>query len=123
MSEAAAAAYRTIPKDYVLDNLQTQFLGKPNAKVPMIFRVVRLSNGGRFAVRAVTIEQNGTKLLHTLISFVNSAPWNGPSMRHTSYRKTKHEIQSITLDDLEVGRNHLGSCMRFQRLGLTFRGT
>ena len=45
MSECAVAAYHTVPDDFVLDGLQASFLLGAKAKVPMVFRVTRLSDG------------------------------------------------------------------------------
>lgn len=122
MSECAVAAYHTAPDDFILDGLQASFLLGAKAKVPMIFRVTRLSNGRRFAVRAVVLEQNGVPLLHATVSFVNQSPWIGPSMKSTSRRKTSHSVTEITLDDLEENRGPLGPFMKFQRLPLQIEG-
>jgi len=122
MSECALAASHTVPEDFVLDSLHTHFLGGPSAKTSMTFKVTRLSNGKRFAVRHVTIEQDGRILLTSTIQFVNGSAWTGPAMVHSVSRQTSHTISSITLDDLEVGRHKLGPFMRFQRLPLVYKG-
>lgn len=122
MSECAVAAYRTVPEDFTLDSLQAHFLAGPKPKVPMVFRVTRLSNGRRFAVRAVVLEQNGIPLLHATASFVSKSPWTGPSMKSSSARKTRHSVSEITLDDLDYNRGPLGSFMKFERLPLQIKG-
>jgi len=122
MSECAAAAYHTVPEDFVLDSLHSHFLGGPSAKKPMTFKVTRLSNGKRFAVRHVIIEQDSRVLLTSTIQFVNGSAWTGPAMSHSVSRQTSHKISSITLDDLEVGRHRLGPFMKVQRLPLVFEG-
>lgn len=122
MSECAVAAYHTVPDDFVLDSLQAQFLGGPKAELPMLFKVTRLSNGRRFAVRSVAIEQEGVTMLHASITFVNKAPWTGPAMNYSVHRRTNHSINEITIDDLGRGRTRLGPFMKFQRLPLVYKG-
>ena len=122
MSECAAAAYRTVPQDFTLDSLQASFLIAPKSDLPMLFRVNRLSNGRRFMVRSVTLEQNGVALLHSIVNFVSKSPWSGPAMSSTSTRQTEHTISEITLDDLDRDRTRLGSFMEFQRLPLHHSG-
>lgn len=118
MSEAAVAAYKTVSEDFTLDTLQAHFLGGPKASIPLTFKVTRLSNGRRFAVRSVLLEQNGVPLLHATASFVSKSPWTGPSMVSTSTRKTIHKVDEITLDDLDHNLGPNGPFMRFQRLPL-----
>lgn len=74
MSMCAHAAYSTISDDFVLDNLQSHFLGatKPDEKIS--FKVDRLSNGKKFAVRSVITEQNGKGMLSATLSFVKTEP-------------------------------------------------
>ena len=121
MSECAVAAQHTVSEDFVLDSLQSHFLGGPSSTKPMQFKVTRLSNGRRFAVRGVVIEQDGKSLLTATVQFVSSSPWNGPAMVHSVSRQTNHSISKITLDDLEVGRHKLGPFMKFQRLPPIYR--
>lgn len=121
MSECAVAAQHTVTDGFVLDSLQAHFLGGPSPKKPMQFKVTRLSNGKRFAVRGVAIEQDGKVMLTATIQFVSSSPWNGPAMAYSVARQTNHMVPRITLDDLEVGRHRLGPFMKVQRLPLTYK--
>lgn len=122
MSECAAAAYHTVPKDFVLDSLQAHFLGGPDPKRPMQFSVTRPSNGRRFAVRIVHAKQGDRTLLTATIQFVNEAVWTGPAMTHSISRQTSQTVSEITLDDLEIGRHKLGPFMKSQRLPLVYKG-
>lgn len=122
MSACAAAAYHTVPKDFILDSLQANFLGGPKATSTMTFKVKRLSNGRRFVVRSVAIEQNGMILLTATITFVNGSPWTGPAMTHAVERRTGHTVEKIVMDDLEEGRGRFGSFMAFQRLPVVYKG-
>lgn len=121
MSECAVAAYQTVPHDFVLDSLQAHFLGRPNVQQKLRFKVERLSNGKRFVVRAVNIEQNDAVLLSAILSFVSTAPWTGPQLKYSASRQTNHKVNKITLDDLEPFRSRQGSFMKVQRLPLVYR--
>ncbi|KIV94187.1 acyl-CoA thioesterase II [Exophiala mesophila] len=116
MAEAAAAAYRTVPEGFVLDSLHTQFLIGPKADKPLIYRVQRLSQGRRFAVRVVTIEQDGKAVVTSTISFMSGAAWSGKAFQHTTQTKIQKRIKEITLDDFEGSKTDLGPFMKFERL-------
>jgi len=116
MAEAAAAASKTAPDGFMLDSLQTHFMLAPNAKKPLVYRVRRLSQGRRFAVRLVEIEQDGRALVAVTVSFVSAAPWTGRAMVHVEQRRTGQRIDEITLDDFHGTRSPLGPFMKFQRL-------
>ena len=122
MSECAVAAYYTVPTDFVLNSVQSHFVGGPDPKKPMQFSVTRPSNGRRFAVRHVVAKQDGRILLTATIQFVNGAAWAGPAMTYSVSRQTSHTISDITLDDLEIGRHKLGPFMKSQRLPLVYKG-
>ena len=123
MSLCAAAAYKTISDDFVLDNLQSHFLRGISAQSPMRFRVSRLSNGKRFVVRYVAIEQGGMLMHASTMTFVSKSKWNGPANRYTVKRKTSHKVDEITLDDLAFpGVKPLRPHMKFQRMPLVFQG-
>lgn len=122
MSLCAAAAYHTIPTDFILDNLQAHFLGGPKTTIPMKLKVTRLSNGRRFVVRFVSLEQNGFILLTATVTFVNASPWTGPAMTHAVKRLTNYKVDCITMDDLGEARGRLGSFMKFERMPLVFQG-
>ncbi|EXJ79285.1 hypothetical protein A1O3_08787 [Capronia epimyces CBS 606.96] len=118
MAEAAAAAYKTVPEGFALDSLQTHFMLAPDATKPLLYKVRRLSQGRRFAVRLVTIEQEGRSYVTITISFLSGAPWTGRTMTHAVSRRTSHQIQHITLDDFEETRTRLGPFMKSERLPL-----
>ena len=123
MSLAAAAAYETVSSEFSIDTLQAHFLSGPNPDLPLQMRVQRLSNGGRFLTRVILVEQRGTKMVHVTCSFVRTAAMKGPSMTHSTSRMTSQTIDSITLDDLEVGKNKQGPIMKFQRTPPVYTGT
>lgn len=71
MAFGAAAAYKTLRHSseedenwWALDSLQSYFLLGPDANLPLRLNVQRLSDGGRFAVRAVQIQQNDKMVCH-----------------------------------------------------------
>ncbi|ETN40236.1 acyl-CoA thioesterase II [Cyphellophora europaea CBS 101466] len=118
MAMGSAAAYKTLPEGYALDNLHCQFLSGPKPDVPFQYHVQRLSDGRRFITRSVIIQQNKRNMVSLTIVFANASPWNGPAMKHTVSQVGKQRIEHITIDDLEKGRGPLGSFMKFQRLPL-----
>ena len=122
ISLAAIAAYETIPADFKIANLQAQFIGGPSASKPLIFKVKRLSQGRRFAIRAVTIEQDGVVMHHASLSFVHTSPWTGPALKYSEQRRTNHQLEKIEIDDLEPDRTDIGPFMKFQRLPLIYSG-
>lgn len=118
MSQCALAASHTVSSQFTICSLHAHFLAGASAKKPLQYRVVRLSDGGRFVVRSVTLEQGGREMLHATVTFMHNSPWTGVAMTHSVRRRTRHAVSEITMDDLEDGRGSLGSFMRFQRLPL-----
>lgn len=118
MALAAAAAYRTLPDGYALDNVHCQFISgsKPDSTYTM--NVQRLSNGKRFRVRSVLIQQDNRNIASLTLAYINASPWQGPAMKHSVSQAGKQRIKEITIDDLERGRGPTGGFMRFQRLPL-----
>ncbi|KIV77921.1 acyl-CoA thioesterase II [Exophiala sideris] len=116
MAEAASAAYKTVPEGFKLDSLQTSFMLAPKGTRPLVYKVQRLSQGRRFAVRLVTLEQDEKPCVTITTSFVSGASWTGRAMVHSESRRTDRRIDEITLDDFEPTRTHLGPFMKFERL-------
>jgi acyl-CoA thioesterase II len=117
MAEAASAAYKTVPDGFMLDTLQTHFMLAPDSKKPLVYKVQRLSQGRRFAVRLVNIEQDDGRICVTITtSFMSGASWTGRAMTHAESMRTTQRIRDITLDDFEENRSHLGPFMKFERL-------
>lgn len=117
-AQASAAAFETVSSDFAIDTVQAYFLAVTNPDLPVVHRVKRLSDGGRFVTRVITAEQKGKVTGHITCSFVRYAALDGRSMVHSVRRQGKQSIDSITLDDLEIGRNEYGPYMKFQRLPL-----
>ncbi|KAL2405752.1 hypothetical protein ABEF95_012156 [Exophiala dermatitidis] len=118
MAQAAAAAYKTVPSDFCLDVLQTHFMIAPDPTEPLIYKVQRISQGRRFAVRLVTIEQDGRAEVSITTSFMSNVPWTGRSMTHAVGMSINQRIPKITLDDFQETRGPLGPFMKFERLPL-----
>lgn len=118
MSLAAAAAYETVSDDFAIDTLHVYFLAGPKPDRVLDMRVQRLNDSGRFATRAVRVEQGGTIVAHVTSSFVRVSAMGGPTMTHCVPRATSATIEKITLDDLEPGTNSQGPIMKFQRFPL-----
>jgi acyl-CoA thioesterase II len=64
MAFGAAAAYETLSKDWSINTLQSYFLLGPSPRTPFQLKVQRLSDGGRFATRAVEVQQSGKLVCH-----------------------------------------------------------
>ena len=122
MALATAAAYETIESGFSVDTLQCHFVSGPDPDLPIQMRVQRLSDGGRFVTRVITMEQNKTIMVHVTCSFVRVSAMNGPSMTHFVGRSTSDTINSMTLDDLETARTKQGPVMKYQRLPLVHTG-
>ncbi|KIX06943.1 acyl-CoA thioesterase II [Rhinocladiella mackenziei CBS 650.93] len=118
MAEAAAAAYKTVPEGFRLHSLQTHFMLPPNGSKPLVYKVQRPSQGRRFAVRIVTIEQDDKPFVTITTSFVSGAHWTGRAMTHAVRMKIERRVREITLDDFEAARGPLGPFMKFERLPL-----
>lgn len=122
MSQCALAASHTVSEDFTISSLYMNFLLGPSAQKPLTYRVASLSDGGRFVVRSVILEQDGKKMVHATVNFMRNSPWTGTAMSYSSKRRTNHTVARITMDDLEDGRGPLGGFMRFQRLPIVFGG-
>jgi acyl-CoA thioesterase II len=123
MAEAASAAYQTVPEGFILDSLQTHFMLSPSPTEPLVYRVQRLSQGRRFGVRLVHLEQQQNKICATVtMSFVSGAAWTGPAMTHSETRQNQKRVPDITLDDFQGMRSRLGPFMKFERLPHVHRG-
>lgn len=120
MALAANAAYQTLQPGFSIDTLSCHFLAFPKHDVPFDITVQRLSDGGRFCSRAVSLEQAGVLKVHVTCSFVRSGSMGGPSMTHCIQRRSHQKIESITLDDLAPGRTGIGPYMKYQRLPLLY---
>lgn len=122
MGLAANAAYETVTSDFCIDTLAAHFLNGPDPTKLLQLRVQRLSDGGRFCARMVTVEQGGVMMVHITCTFVRTVAMKGPSMKHCVGRTSSQTIEKITLDDLELGRTKNGPFMKFQRLPLVHKG-
>ncbi|OCT54553.1 palmitoyl-CoA hydrolase [Cladophialophora carrionii] len=122
MAQAASAAWKTVPDGFMLDSLQTHFMLAPNPAIPLVYKVQRIGNGRRFAVRQVAVEQADRVFVAVTTSFVNNAPWSGRAMTHAvPMQIARHGERSgwkITLDDFEDMRTERGPFMKFERLPL-----
>ncbi|KAJ9606350.1 acyl-CoA thioesterase [Cladophialophora chaetospira] len=122
MAQAASAAWKTVPTGFMLDSLQTHFMLAPNPKKPLVYKVQRIGNGRRFAVRIVNIEQDDKVFVTITTSFVNDVRWSGRAMTHAVPMRIKRHPErggwKITLDDFEDMRTDKGPFMKFERLPL-----
>lgn len=116
MAQAASAAWKTVPDGFMLDTLQTHFLLGPNSKKPLVFKVQRIGNGRRFAVRIVNIVQDGKVVVTITMSFMNNVHWSGRAMTHAVPMQMDRKKQKIVLDDFEKMRTSQGPFMKFERL-------
>ncbi|OAG45402.1 hypothetical protein AYO21_00036 [Fonsecaea monophora] len=116
MAQAAAAAWKTVPDGFMLDSLQTYFMLAPSPKKPLTYKVQRIGNGRRFAVRIVTIEQDEKACVTITTSFVNAAPWSSRAMNHAVSMRIDRRKREINLDDFGMMRTQQGPFMKFERL-------
>ena len=69
MAQAILAAYRTVPKGYVLHSVHTYFLLAGDPTRLATYHVDRIADGASFARRSVTAKQGGRKFVMLLASF------------------------------------------------------
>lgn len=122
MALCTAAAYETVSADFSIASLHTIFVLGPRNDVEIDLRVQRLSDGGRFATRIVSLRQNDKTMVNVTCSFLRTSAMEGPSMEHSATRATDYELDAITLDDLDFGRTELGPYMKYQRFPLVYAG-
>lgn len=120
MSLCTAAASRTRPENFNLDSLLVNFLNAPSSKTHMQFKVTRLSNGRRFAVRSVMVEQQGTSIVQANVTFVNTEKWTGPQMSYSRSRQTTGTVEAITKDVL-LPKTEKGPFIKIQQMPPTFK--
>jgi acyl-CoA thioesterase II len=74
LGQALVAAVRTVPEERVAHSLHAYFLLPGDPKVPIIFQVERLRDGGSFTTRRVTGIQHGKAMFAMSASFQKSEP-------------------------------------------------
>lgn len=116
MSMCVAAAIRTVPDTFALASLQTNFVSGPKPDVAFIYKVKRVSEGKRFVVRIVNVEQNEKVTTTVTLSFVNGTSWTGPAMQYSTRRAVNGIPRDVERDDLQAGHTRFGPWMKFQRL-------
>jgi acyl-CoA thioesterase II len=128
MAQAAWAAWKTVPDNFVLDSLSTHFMLSPNPKELLTYKIQRISNGRSFAVRTVNIEQASKIFVTITTSFVNATKraGSGRAMTHAVPMQTNRHPErggwKITLDDFEEMRTDKGPFMKFERLAFVHAG-
>lgn len=74
LGQALVAAVRTVPEERVAHSLHAYFLLPGDPKVPIIFQVERLRDGGSFTTRRVTGIQHGKAMFAMSASFQKHEP-------------------------------------------------
>ncbi|MDO8380113.1 acyl-CoA thioesterase II [Phenylobacterium sp.] len=69
VAQAMAAAYRTIDDGRLCHSMHGYFMRPGDPKVPILFQVERVRDGGTFAVRRVVALQNGKQIFNLAASF------------------------------------------------------
>lgn len=69
VAQAMAAAYRTIDDGRLCHSMHGYFMRPGDPKVPILFQVERVRDGGSFAVRRVVALQNGKQIFNLAASF------------------------------------------------------
>jgi len=73
MAQCALAAYHTVPEDFILHYLQTNFLRAASRDKELVYEVQRVSTSKITAVHLVTVEQGGRNVISATISFHETA--------------------------------------------------
>lgn len=116
MAQSANAAYCTVPKDYRLRTVQAHFLTAAEARSPLAFKVQRSSDGKRFAVRHIEIEQNSTIVAVVTTSFISGQAWRGPSMTHAVSPTIERSASTGVRDSAKKVTAGPGPFLQFERL-------
>jgi acyl-CoA thioesterase II len=117
MAQCALAAYRTVPEDFVLHYLQTNFLGAASRDKELVYKVQRLSTGKRTAVRLVTVEQSRKNIISATISFTKPPSSDSdPVLAHAVPPSTEMGDGVIRLDDFVHLRKADGPFLKGERL-------
>ena len=69
VAQAMAAAYRTIDDGRLCHSMHGYFMRPGDPKVPILFQVERVRDGGTFAVRRVVALQHGKQIFNLAASF------------------------------------------------------
>jgi hypothetical protein len=120
MAQCGLAAYQTVPEDFVLHYLQTNFLRTASRDKELVYKVQRLSTGKRTAVRLVTVEQSGRNVISATISFTK--PLSGPVLTHAAPPSTEMGDGVIRLDDFVHSRKADGPFLEAERLSIVPTG-
>ena len=123
MAQCALAAYQTVPEDFVLHYLQTNFLGAASRDKKFVYTVQRLSTGKRTAVRLVTVEHGGRNVISATISFTKP-PSSGsdPVLAHAVPPSVEMGDGVIRLDDFVHLRKADGPFLKGERLSIVPTG-
>ena len=82
MAQAARAAANTVPVDRVIHSVHGQFLHPGDAQSPVVLRVWRDRDGGRYSSRRVVAAQGDTTIFCMMSSF--QRPKAGPDFQATT---------------------------------------
>jgi hypothetical protein len=118
MAQCSLAAYQTVPEDFVLHYLQTNFLRAASRYKELVYKVQRLSMGKRTAVRLVTVEQSGRNVISATISFTKL----DPVLTHAVPPSTEMGDGVIRLDDFVHLRKADGPFLEAERLPIVPTG-
>lgn len=117
MAQCALAAYQTVPEDFVLHYLQTNFLGAASRDKELVYKVQRLSTGKRTAVRLVAAEQGGENIISATISFTKPPSSDSDLvLSHAVPPSTEMGDGVIRLDDFVPLRKADGPFSKAERL-------
>src|SRR5277367_1305270 len=123
MAQCALAAYQTVPEDFVLHCLQTNFPRAASRDKELVYKVQRLSTGKRTAVRLVTVEQGGRNVISATISFTKPpSSESDPVLTHAVLTSTEMGDGVIRLDDFVHLRKADGPFLEAERLPIVPTG-
>lgn len=88
LAQALNAASRTVPKERILHSLHAYFLEAGNLKLPTIYSVAEIRDGGSFSTRRVTASQ-GDKII-----FILAASFHKVEQGHEHQMEMKKDIKS-----------------------------
>jgi len=123
MAQCALAAYHTVPEDFILHYLQTNFLRAASRDKELVYKVQRVSTSKITAVRLVTVEQGGRNVISATISFTKPLSSDSdPVLTHVVPPSTEMGDGVIRLDDFVHLRKADGPFLEAERLPIVPTG-
>lgn len=122
IGQALIAAARTV-SSRAAHSLHAYFLRPGDARLPIVYRVERVRDGGSFSTRRVVAEQRGRPIFDMAASFHN--PESGPEHQNANFQApdpetldTEQEVTRAFLEGEELSENFRAALLRRKPLEL-----